>query len=300
MVSPLNISAVPALDITDNIGGGIVTDLAAVQTPTEVYQQFTSLGVSTQPLPQGDATIRISPFDDYFLFTLYQDPSSGDLNIPIPIDLTGVGSMYISFIGENDEIRIPYHTQVAEVDMASGQVLFRISKNESKKILVLDNDNFYISSLRVDKEGNAVSDESVLYTGKFLKLTDEAQQSMTEKYDTLLALSIERETSSQAKIAQLIVNINTINQTIENKNNIIITLNNSNTELSNELSDLTADSTSASITAAQNAATAIQAAAQASITITAQASALAQAHANANASSNLCGMLALEISVPRV
>lgn len=273
----------------------IITNIATPETPTEVYQKFTSLGVSTKPLPQGEAVIRISPFDDYILFTLFQDPSSGNLSIPIPIDLSSVGSLYISFIGENSEIRIPYHTRVAEVDMASGQVLFRISKEESKKILVLDNDNFYISSVRVNKEGNAVSDESVLYTGKFLKLSDEAQQSMTEKYDTLLALSIERETSSQAKIAQLTDDINTINQTIGYKNNIIVALNNSNTELSNELSDLTANSTSASITAAQNAAAAAQAAAQASILATTQASALAAAQGSANASSNLCAIQGLQL-----
>lgn len=249
--------------IIDNIGNGIVTDLPAVFTPTEVYQQFTSLGVSTEPLPQGDATIRISPFDDYFLFTLFQDPSSGDLTIPIPIDLTSVGSLYISFIGENDEIRIAYHQQVAEVDMSSGQVLFRISKEESKKILALDNNNFYISSLMVDKEGNAVSDESVLYTGKFLTLTDEAQKSMTEKYDTLLALSIEKEISAQAEIKRLSDELSKANEVIGDRNATIDALNNSNIELLNELTELTKESTSATIAAAQQAAAAAQASAQA-------------------------------------
>lgn len=243
--------------------GGIITDSPAVLTPTEVYQQFTSLGVSTEPLPQGDATIRISPFDDYFLFTLYQDSSSGNLDIPIPIDLSSVGALYISFIGENDEIRISYHTQVAEVNMAAGQVLFRISKEESKKILVLDNNNFYISSVKVDIEGNAVSDESVLYTGKFLTLTDAAQESMTKKYEALLALSIERETAAQAEISRLTTDLEAAELTLGARNDTISALNTSNIELTNELASLAADTTSAAITAAQESAAAAQAAAQA-------------------------------------
>jgi len=255
-----------AQTVIDNIGGGIITDLPKALTPTEVYQEFTSLGVSTEPLPQGDAIIRISPFDDYFLFTLFQDPSSGNLTIPIPIDLTSVGSLYLSFIGENDEIRIPYHQQVAEVDMSSGQVLFRISKEESKKILTLDNDNFYISSLMVDKEGNAVSDESVLYTGKFLTLTDAAHESMTQKYDTLLALSIKKEDSAQAEIKRLSSELSSANEVIGDRNSTIEALNNSNIELVNELTELTKESTSATIAAAQKAAAAAQASAQATQT----------------------------------
>jgi len=246
------------INVSQHFGKGIKTAIAKARIAKEVYQEFVSLGVSVQPLPQGDTTIRISPFDDYFLFTLYQDPSSGNLKEPIPIDLTSVGTLYISFIGENDEIRIPYHTQVAEVNMSSGQVLFRISKEESKKILALDNDNFYISSVKIDEKGNAVSDESVLYTGKFLTLTDEAQKSMTEKYEALLELSIKKETDSQFEILNLTNELAAAQQTIGDRNDTITALNNSNIELVNELTELTKETTSATILAAQQAAQAAQ------------------------------------------
>ena len=86
-----------------------------------------------RPLPQGDGTIRISPFDDYYIFTFYDEMD----NENTPIDLSNVGTLYMSFIGENDEIRIPYYTNVQDVSLAQGQVLFRISKENSKKILNL-------------------------------------------------------------------------------------------------------------------------------------------------------------------
>ena len=51
----------------------------------------------------------------------------------------------------NDEIDILNHTQVDEVDLSQGEVLFRITRSDSKKILALTNNNFYISTKMVDR-----------------------------------------------------------------------------------------------------------------------------------------------------
>lgn len=157
----------------------IRTDIALTQAEVEIYKSFKALSVNEEPLPQGDGTIRISPFDDYISFTLFDDVEGEDS----PIDLSNVGTISLVFVGNNDEIRIPNFTEVQDIDLSQGQVLFRIDKESSKKILALDNNNFYVSTKMVDV--NSESDETVLYTGKFLGLTDAAQESLTSKIDNL-------------------------------------------------------------------------------------------------------------------
>ena len=116
----------------------VQTNIALTEKETRIYKKFKSLSVNEVPKLQGDGVIKISPFDDYFLFTLFNEINSEN----VPIDLTNVGTLYIVFIGQNDEIRIPNYTNVQDIDMSSGQVLFRIDKENSKKILALDNRNF--------------------------------------------------------------------------------------------------------------------------------------------------------------
>ena len=49
----------------------ILTDIPLSQPEAEFYKKFKNLSVNEQPMPQGEGSIRISPFDDYFIFTLY-------------------------------------------------------------------------------------------------------------------------------------------------------------------------------------------------------------------------------------
>ena len=107
----------------------INTNISLTKTQKEYFQRFVNLSVNETPMPQGDGTIRISPFDDYFLFTLFDEVDGEDT----PIDLSNVGSIFINFIGSADEIDIKNHTQVAEVDLSRGEVLFRITRSDSKK-----------------------------------------------------------------------------------------------------------------------------------------------------------------------
>ena len=211
----------------------IQTNIALTSQESKVYKKFTTLSVNETPLPQGDAVIRISPFDDYFIFTLFDEVNGEDK----PIDLSNVGTLYISFIGRNDEIRIPYYTNVQDLNMAQGQVLFRISKDNSKKILELDNDNFYISSKMFSQDGSE-SDETILYTGKFKALDEEVQESLTSQLENasieyakeLGTLTTENEKLKQEKT--------TLNAEIARLNLIIQQLRTSNQNLSNELSNL--------------------------------------------------------------
>jgi len=231
---------------------GVSTNVSTTKPYQEFFQRFVVLDPNARTLPNGDGTIRISPFDDYIIFTLYDDtvgsvpvdPANQKQENPneaaafvntaeSPIDLSNVGTLTLVFVGENDEIRIPNWTQVQNVDLSQGQVLFRIDKESSKKILSLDNNNFYISTRMEDVNG--VSDESVLYTGTFLGLTDAAQESMTSKMEAQAALYSDELARLQLQILNYEANQAELLSTIEELNSTIIALENSNIALADQV-----------------------------------------------------------------
>jgi len=157
----------------------IRTNISLTAPQKEYFQRFVNLSVNEEALPQGDGVIRISPFDDYFLFTLYDEIDSEDT----PIDLSNVGDIFINFIGTTDEINVKNHTQVAEVDLSQGEVLFRITKSDSKKVLALNNNNFYISTKMISEEDSSVSDESILYQGTWLAFDSASRTTLTSQIE---------------------------------------------------------------------------------------------------------------------
>ena len=223
--------------------GGVRTNVSITKKAKQYYQRFVNLSVNEEPLPQGDGVIKISPFDDYYLFTLYDEIDNEDT----PIDLSNVGSIYLNFIGTSDEIDILNHTQVAEVDLAQGEVLFRITRSDSKKILALDNNNFYISTKMIDPLEGSVSDESVLYQGIWLSIDDANRVSLTSQieetrieYSRLLAqLQLENENVKKDN-AELVTSS-------QEDDTAILRLTNSNEELTNEIAELTKDLSSQKI-----------------------------------------------------
>ena len=214
----------------------IQTNISVTKKESEYYKKLTVLDPTAQALPQGDGTIRISPFDDYIVFTLFDNTGEDGELEDTPIDLSNVGTLTLVFSGENDEIRIPNWTRVNEIDLSQGQVLFRIDKENSKKILSLDNKNFYISTRMEDPDGT--SDETVLYTGTFLALTDAAQQSLTAKLEEQGLIYAKELAGLQKKIEELNTKISEMTSTIEKDASVISALEASNLNLSNEVKTL--------------------------------------------------------------
>lgn len=228
---------------TKQVVGGVRTNISLTKTEKEFYQKFVNLSVNEMPLPSGDGTIRISLFDDYYLFTMFDEVDGEDT----PIDLSNVGDLYLNFIGEEDEIDILNHTQVDEIDLSKGEVLFRITRSDSKKILALSNNNFYISTRMVDREDGSTSDESVLYQGIWLAVDDANRISLTRQieearveYSILLAKLQDENTRLKAENAELI-------NSGEEDDATIIRLQNSNEELTNEIAELSKDLKSTTI-----------------------------------------------------
>lgn len=210
----------------------ILTDIPLSQPEAEYYKKFKNLSVNEAPKPQGEGVIKISPFDDYFIFTLYDEIDGVDS----PIDLSNVGTIYMVFIGKTDEIRIPNYTNVQDIDLSAGQVLFRIDGDDAKKILALDNKNFYISTMMTDPDG--VSDESVLYTGTFLSFTDAAKVSLTQQLEDARIEYSKQLASLQANVDRLNQDISQKDSLIAEQTAVIETLRESNQNLSNEIAVL--------------------------------------------------------------
>ena len=220
--------------ITKQVVGGVNTNISLTKTEKEFYQRFVNLSVNEMPLPQGDGMIRISPFDDYFLFTLYDEVDGEDT----PIDLSNVGTLYLNFIGDTDDIDIKNHTQVEEVDLSQGEVLFRITRSDSKKILALNNNNFYISTKMIDPNDGSTSDESVLYQGIWLAVDDANRVALTRQIEELrLEYSILL-ASLQNDVAMIKAENAELLNSAEEDDLTIIRLQNSNDELTNELAEL--------------------------------------------------------------
>ena len=223
----------------------IQTNISLTAPQKEYFQRFVNLSVNEEALPQGDGVIRISPFDDYFLFTLYDEIDSEDT----PIDLSNVGDIFINFIGTTDEINVKNHTQVAEVDLSQGEVLFRITKSDSKKVLALKNNNFYISTKMVSEEDGSVSDESILYQGMWLAFDSASRTTLTSQIE-------EQRLEYSIELARL----KEENASLKNDNSELINISQadivtiqalqaSNDELVNEVSELSADLESTEIDA---------------------------------------------------
>ena len=221
----------------------IQTNISLTAPAKEYFQRFVNLSVNETPLPQGDGMIRISPFDDYFLFTLYDEIDSEDT----PIDLSNVGTLYLNFIGDTDEIDIKNHTQVEEVDLSQGEVLFRITRSDSKKILALENNNFYISTKMIDPIDGSTSDESVLYQGIWLAVDAANRTTLTSQIEEQrLQYSIELGKLKSNNISLEKINRELV-ESAEEDTLSIQALQNSNEEQTNEIAELTQDLSSAKV-----------------------------------------------------
>lgn len=129
--------------------------------------------------PQNQAPLSISVFDNFTMFVLYDNSIQEATGAKHPqfLDLTNMGNLYLTFT-DNDtgnEIRIQNYTNIKDLNPVQGEAIFKISKQDAKKILKIKNNDFYLSSkLEI---GTETSDETLIYSGKWYK-TD-------QKFDTV-------------------------------------------------------------------------------------------------------------------
>jgi hypothetical protein len=119
----------------------------------------------------GELALRISRFDSYRLFTLYENVDEKKV-----MDVSGNQKYYLVFRSPNKEIRIPEYDPKGffEVDKVNGCVLFKITKKNAEDILSMKTGGekiFHI--IRVFEETDPygkvfnVTDEVEVYHGKW-------------------------------------------------------------------------------------------------------------------------------------
>ncbi len=145
---------------------------------------------------KGDICLKINPFDNFRLFTLYEDWRNDDRK---PIDLSNGQKIYLVFRSKNKEIRIPEYDMIDSdytVDKVNGQVLFKIPKKQAIDILSLDNRVFYITRVYnvTDYTGEKVlsSEEEVLYTGQWKDETSNTVDNYTSQLKNLMGIVEDR------------------------------------------------------------------------------------------------------------
>lgn len=119
----------------------------------------------------GELALRISKFDSYRLFTLYENVKERKV-----MDVSGDQKYYLVFKSPKKEIRIPEYDPKGffEVDKVNGCILFKITKKNAEDILSMKTAGekiFHI--IRVFEERDAfgkvlsVTDEVEVYNGKW-------------------------------------------------------------------------------------------------------------------------------------
>lgn len=150
---------------------------------------------------RGDECLEIAPFDNYYMFTIYKESSDKNaVDHSVPLNLTHIGFIYLLFLNGDDEIRIPNYTDAIGVDMANGQVVFKINKETAKKILAMTAGVFYITSQMTD--GKTAGDETVLYTGRWVDFATGMAGSLTSTINSLNATVTELQATLDSKASE--------------------------------------------------------------------------------------------------
>jgi hypothetical protein len=119
----------------------------------------------------GELALRISKFDSYRLFTLYENVRDRKV-----MDVSGNQKYYLVFKSPNKEIRIPEYEPNGffEVDKVNGCILFKITKKNANDILSMKTAGekiFYIIRVYEDRDAFgkvlSVTDEVEVYHGKW-------------------------------------------------------------------------------------------------------------------------------------
>lgn len=153
----------------------------------------------------GELALRISRFDSYRLFTLYENVKERKL-----MDVSGNQKYYLVFRFPKKEIRIPEYDPKGffEVDKVNGCVLFKITKKNADDILSAKNGGnkiFHIVRVfeEIDSFGRVlnVTDEVEVYNGRWGDDNDFHTFSTENKVD-LLTKALAAQIDKNSKLLQ--------------------------------------------------------------------------------------------------
>lgn len=130
----------------------------------------------------GDGTLVIPDFDSYVMFDFSQRLPDNALE---ETDLTGAGQVYLTFIDDQRQVKVPSLQEIANINKAVGQVVFKITKDQSSAIFQLTNRYFFVST--AVSVGAAVVNETVLYAGVWQKSNEPDRVTYSQRLQILRA-----------------------------------------------------------------------------------------------------------------
>jgi hypothetical protein len=156
-----------------------------VVSPTKRYNYTIEKGsTNTSAQEDGDAELIISEFDSYIFF----DMDFTNLKERSDVDLTGVGDVFLTFFEGDIQIKIKNLDYIKNIEKTMGQVVFKITTNESKRIRNLKNRYFFVST-KVSLDAGQ-SQESCLFSGFWRAFNEAPRISFASK---LASQNIEKE-----------------------------------------------------------------------------------------------------------
>lgn len=198
--------------------------------------EITEISNSDKIFGQSEGLITITPFDNFIKFVFY-NRNKGDEE-PNLLDLTNIGSLFLTFKDEDngDEVRVENYTNIKNISPAQGEAVFRLSKEQSRKILKYNTNIFYISSKLIINDDR--SDETMLYTGRWFNANEKPTLILSERIkeleDELIELRSELESEKEASEEEI--------RDIEKENSILRKekklLENRLSELDSEIEDI--------------------------------------------------------------
>jgi hypothetical protein len=203
--------------------------------PTRIEQ----LASNSTMYYRGDECMEIAPFDNYYMFTIYKESNDGEPDNSVPLNLTNLGSLFLSFANGDETVRIENYRDAENIDMANGEVVFRIGKDDAKKIIGFSSNTFYISSQITD--GKTASDETVLYSGEWVEFSKGMKTSLTITIATLKNTVAELQSKLQDTVDEYEVKLEAASTEIESLKGEITSKNATITELQNIIDTYNSD-----------------------------------------------------------
>jgi hypothetical protein len=189
---------------------------------------------------QGEGPISITPFDNFYLFIIYNNAKSSATGLGEPqlVDLTQVGTIYINFYDKTSglKIKLKSYNNIKEINPVNGEVVFKIATEDANKILGMTDTTYYVST--VLETGGGTSEETLLYTGtwydaktKYNKVASDTISELQTSYNNLA-------TNSQSVINVYQAQINGLNAEISYNKQYITSLENKVSELGGDIINL--------------------------------------------------------------
>lgn len=142
----------------------INTDIAILKKPVNYIYTAKNLAINDISYNDGDATLTVPRFDSYVMFDFDQTDLNGQRG---EVDLSGMGDAFLCFVGNNIDIKIKNLNNIENVNKGLGQVVFRISSDDARKIYGIQSNNFFITTKITQL--NSSTEETIVYSGIWQK-----------------------------------------------------------------------------------------------------------------------------------